>query len=114
MKVLCSIFFEISCADISYVFQVVKSGTAQLSVGMAGIDDVEPVEASSSTPSIKVVVVGDDSVGKSCFVTHYVNEEFDPFQPVTIGSYFLTKAIEHGGITSKLQVCEVLFRLNHY
>ena len=70
---------------------------------MAGIDDFEQLE-SSSDPSIKVVVVGDDSIGKSCFVTRYVNEEFDPFQPVTIGSYFLTKTIEHSGIISKLQV----------
>ena len=71
---------------------------------MAGIDDVEQIESSSGDPSIKVVVVGDDSIGKSCFVTRYVNEEFDPFQPVTIGSYFLTKTVKHSGTVSKLQV----------
>ena len=54
--------------------------------------------------SIKVVVVGDDNVGKSCLVMRFVNEEFDPFQPVTVGSYCLTKIVEHGGIISKLQV----------
>jgi len=59
-------------------------------------------------PSIKVVVVGDDNVGKSCLVTRYVNGEFDPFQPVTVGSYCLTKIIEHSGITSKLQVSIVI------
>ena len=48
-------------------------------------------------PSIKVVVVGDDNVGKSCLVT-----------PVTVGSYCLTKIIEHSGITSKLQVSIVI------
>ena len=55
-------------------------------------------------PSVKVVVVGDDNVGKSCLITRYVNEEFDPFQPVTVGSYCLTKIIEHSGTISKLQV----------
>ena len=55
-------------------------------------------------PSIKVVVVGDDSVGKSCLVTRFVNEEFDPFQPITVGSYCLTKIVEHSGNISKLQV----------
>ena len=58
-------------------------------------------------PSIKVVVVGDDSVGKSCLVTRFVNEEFDPFQPVTVGSYCLTKIVEHSGVISKLQVSSV-------
>ena len=59
-------------------------------------------------PSIKVVVVGDDNVGKSCLIMRFVNEEFDPFQPVTVGSYCLTKIVEHSGITSKLQVCIVV------
>ena len=60
--------------------------------------------AESPHPSIKVVVVGDDNVGKSCLVTRFVNEEFDPFQPVTVGSYCLTKIVEESGVVSKLQV----------
>ena len=60
--------------------------------------------AESPHPSIKVVVVGDDNVGKSCLVMRFVNEEFDPFQPVTVGSYCLTKIVEDSGVTSKLQV----------
>lgn len=66
------------------------------------MDDTCTVE--SPHPSIKVVVVGDDNVGKSCLVTRFVNEEFDPFQPVTVGSYCLTKIVEVSGVVSKLQV----------
>ena len=71
------------------------------------MDDLCATE--SEFPSIKVVVVGDDNVGKSCLVTRYVNEEFDPFQPVTVGSYCLTKIVEHSGIISKLQVSSVMY-----
>ncbi|XP_065903229.1 uncharacterized protein [Dysidea avara] len=81
---------------------------------MAGIDDVEQIESSSGDPSIKVVVVGDDSIGKSCFVTRYVNEEFDPFQPVTIGSYFLTKTVKHSGTVSKLQIWDTVGHERYY
>lgn len=66
--------------------------------------DDSPCTTEPAHTSIKVVVVGDDSVGKSCLVTRFVNEEFDPFQPVTVGSYCLTKIVEHSGIVSKLQV----------
>lgn len=42
---------------------------------------------------LKVVLVGDTKVGKSCILSSFVNGTFDRNMPVTIGAAFLTKAV---------------------
>lgn len=44
--------------------------------------------------SLKVVVVGDSGVGKTCLLLRYVRDVFDPDTQPTLGVEFLTKIIE--------------------
>jgi small GTP-binding protein len=43
--------------------------------------------------SIKVVLVGDTKVGKSCILSRFVQGTFDRDMPATIGAAFLTKVV---------------------
>ena len=43
--------------------------------------------------SYKIVLLGDSSVGKSCIMERYVNNNFDENSEVTIGASFATKDI---------------------
>ena len=43
--------------------------------------------------SLKVVLVGDTKVGKSCILSRFVQGTFDRSMPATIGAAFLTKVI---------------------
>ena len=43
--------------------------------------------------SLKVVLVGDTKVGKSCILSRFVQGTFDRNMPATIGAAFLTKVI---------------------
>ncbi|OHT14400.1 small GTP-binding protein [Tritrichomonas foetus] len=43
--------------------------------------------------SLKVVLVGDTKVGKSCILSRFVQGTFDRNSPATIGAAFLTKVI---------------------
>lgn len=43
--------------------------------------------------SLKVVLVGDTKVGKSCILSRFVQGTFDRAMPATIGAAFLTKVI---------------------
>lgn len=44
--------------------------------------------------SLKVVLVGDTKVGKSCILSRFVQGTFDRNMPATIGAAFLTKVIQ--------------------
>lgn len=46
---------------------------------------------------VKVIVVGDTGVGKSCLLLRFVNDEFNEFSEPTLGAAFLSKIHEYGG-----------------
>ncbi|KAK8884901.1 hypothetical protein M9Y10_044024 [Tritrichomonas musculus] len=55
--------------------------------------------------SLKVVLVGDTKVGKSCILSRFVQGTFDRNMPATIGAAFLTKVIqtnENGNVRLQL------------
>ena len=54
--------------------------------------------------SIKVVVLGETSVGKSSIVLRLTNQQFSDFQESTIGAAFLTKKIQRDNITVNLEI----------
>ena len=54
--------------------------------------------------SLKVVLVGDTKVGKSCILSRFVQGTFDRNMPPTIGAAFLTKVVStpHGNVRLQL------------
>lgn len=54
---------------------------------------------------LKVVILGDGGVGKSCLMNRFVSNQFDETSFHTIGVEFLNKELEIDGQTYTLQVC---------
>jgi small GTP-binding protein len=54
--------------------------------------------------SLKIVVVGDSGVGKSCFLIRYVRDTFDEDSQPTLGVEFLTKVVQAGNQRVQLQL----------
>ncbi|KAF2354769.1 Small GTPase superfamily [Trinorchestia longiramus] len=53
---------------------------------------------------LKVVILGDGGVGKSCLMNRFVSDRFDENSFHTIGVEFLSKEIELNGEIYSLQV----------
>lgn len=56
------------------------------------------------TRIIKIVTLGDSSVGKTSLIRRYINEEFHAANPPTMGIDFVEKKVNYGGETIKLQI----------
>lgn len=61
---------------------------------------------------LKVVILGDGGVGKSCLMNRFVSNQFDEHSFHTIGVEFLNKDLEVNGETYTLQVQNLLLKLN--
>nr|DAD36826.1 TPA_asm: hypothetical protein HUJ06_007467 [Nelumbo nucifera] len=54
----------------------------------------ENVEATDSKNlRVKLVLLGDSGVGKSCIVLHFVRGQFDPSPKVAVGASFLSQTV---------------------
>eukprot|EP00798_Chlamydomonas_sp_ICE-L_P016076 gene16076-22215_t len=49
---------------------------------------------SSLPPRVKLVLLGDSGVGKSCIALRYVKGQFNPLTNITVGASFLTKEVQ--------------------
>lgn len=58
---------------------------------------------------LKVVILGDGGVGKSCLMNRFVSNQFDEHSFHTIGVEFLNKDVEIDGETYTLQVSKNCF-----
>ena len=58
----------------------------------------------NKTRLLKVVLLGDGGVGKSCLMNRFVSNKFDSQSYHTIGVEFLNKEISVGGTTVTLQI----------
>lgn len=62
------------------------------------------MRSTSKNTLLKVVILGDGGVGKSCLMNRFVSNQFDEHSFHTIGVEFLNKDIEIDGDTYTLQV----------
>ena len=53
---------------------------------------------------LKVLILGDGGVGKSCIMTRFINNHFDENSFHTIGVEFLNKEFSVNGVSYTLQV----------
>jgi Rab family protein len=53
---------------------------------------------------LKIVFIGDSSVGKTTIIQQYITRQFVPMSQPTIGSMFFTKELEVNGKDFKLQI----------
>jgi len=56
----------------------------------------------SNFKKFKLVILGDQSVGKSCIISRYVYDSFDPNSNPTIGVDFVVKSVYSGDNTYKI------------
>lgn len=67
-----------------------------------------------ATNFLKVLVLGDGGVGKSCLMNRYVSNHFDEYSFHTIGVEFLSKEVEVNSKIFTLQVSKILFEFILY
>lgn len=63
-----------------------------------------PTRSQNKNTLLKVVILGDGGVGKSCLMNRFVSNHFDEHSFHTIGVEFLNKDVEIDGETYTLQV----------
>ena len=55
---------------------------------MRGMDSASTRDSDSSIPSMKVVLIGDQNVGKSCLIKRYIHGTFGENENATLGCQF--------------------------
>lgn len=65
-----------------------RGGESDRQTHLRGV--VPPRDAPNSVPRVKMVLLGDTGVGKSCLVLRYVRGQFDPGSKVTIGAAYMS------------------------
>ena len=53
---------------------------------------------------IKIIILGNSGVGKTCIINRYINNQFNPNSETTLGSSFSTKVIKKDNIKYKLNI----------
>lgn len=61
----------------------------------------------ASDPFIKIIVVGEQGVGKTCLLNQYCYSRFEANSPPTIGCDFTTKVTSLSGKTVRLQLWDI-------
>ena len=61
-------------------------------------------EKEIETKEIKVILLGDSGVGKTCIINRYINNEYIPGSESTLGSTFSTKEILKENINYRLNI----------
>jgi GTPase SAR1 family protein len=52
------------------------------------------MDAKENEKEIKVILLGDSGVGKTCIINRYINDEFNPNSKTTLGSNASSKVIK--------------------
>lgn len=62
-------------------------------------------QAPTAPARVKLVLLGDSGVGKSCLVLRYVRGQFDPTSKVTVGAAFMSHSVHlQSGATVKFEI----------
>ncbi|XP_019103206.1 ras-related protein RABF1 isoform X2 [Beta vulgaris subsp. vulgaris] len=61
--------------------------------GPSGLNPVSEGASDAKNLKVKLVLLGDSGVGKSCIVLRFVRGQFDPTSKVTVGASFLSQTI---------------------
>ncbi|CAL5223554.1 g6087 [Coccomyxa viridis] len=70
-----------------------------------GVTQREGETGPGAIPRIKLVLLGDSGVGKSCLVLRYVRGQFDPSSKVTVGAAFMSHSVHlQDGTTVKFEI----------
>lgn len=64
----------------------------------------EKQKSAKQNPILKVVILGDSNVGKSCLMNRFVSNSFSDHTLHTLGVEFLQKELDINGIVYTLQV----------
>ena len=57
------------------------------------------MDAKENEKEIKVILLGDSGVGKTCIINRYINDEFNPNSKTTLGSNASSKLIKRGQVS---------------
>ena len=57
------------------------------------------MDAKQNEKEIKVILLGDSGVGKTCIINRYINDEFNPNSKTTMGSNASSKVIKRGQVS---------------
>ena len=78
---------------------VLRGGDAGAQAGGAGAGT-----GNAGPPRVKLVLLGDTSVGKSCLALRFVRGTFDEQSKVTVGAAFMAQTVTVGGQTVKFEI----------
>ncbi|XP_076961019.1 ras-related protein RABF1-like [Bidens hawaiensis] len=60
---------------------------------VGGLNPVKAADSDAKNLRVKLVLLGDSGVGKTCIVLRFVRGQFDPTSKVTVGASFLSQTI---------------------
>ena len=61
-------------------------------------------DTNAKTKNVKIILLGESGVGKTSIISRYYMDKFDPEQPSTLGSAFITKKITKNKIDYRLNI----------
>lgn len=70
-----------------------EKGAGKAKGTVRGLEDGKLQTGAGGMPRIKMVLLGDSGVGKSCLVLRFVRGQFDPSSKVTVGAAFMSHPV---------------------
>ena len=59
---------------------------------------------SKEKKDVKIILLGESGVGKTCIINRYINNDYNPETPSTLGSAFASREIKKGNIIYNVNV----------
>ena len=61
-------------------------------------------DLAENVKELKIILLGNSGVGKTCIINRYIHDQFNPDSETTLGSSFSTKIIKKGNIEYRLNI----------